>query len=154
MLIGLLAVSLSACGFHLRGTSMEVPAQSLFVEGFQPGHPVRAGLQAALQRADRLAVAGPLGVELAGERWSRRVLVFDTEGRALEYALIYRLDYVLIRGEERIDERLELSRDYAFDPNQMLAKSDEEARLREILQRTAVTRLLQRLRFFTLESQP
>ncbi len=141
---------LAGCGFHLRGGET-TPAWRLQIEG-----PVEPALRDMLHD---LSTAGgqPARLELRRPRWQQRVLTVGADGKALEYELRLRLDYRLTdpRGGELLSwQALDLRRDYAFDPGQVLAKSREAELLRQDLRREALQRIGRRLRQLAQGERP
>ncbi len=140
--LGLLVVALAGCGFHLRGGEA-TSAWRLQLEG-----PLEPALRRMLD--DLSAASGrPARLEFQRPRWQQRVLTVGTDGKALEYELRLYLRYRLTdpQGVELLPwQALDLRRDYAFDPAQVLAKSREAELLRQDLRREAVRRIDRRLR--------
>jgi LPS-assembly lipoprotein len=68
---------------------------------------------------------------------ARQVLSIGTDGRAIEYRLLTRVTFELIKngGETLLaPETQTVSRDYSFSATQILPKEAEEARLRNYIQ--------------------
>lgn len=146
--------TLSACGFQLRGAmDIELPPimDRTLVRGTAPysdlGNAVEIGLEqvgAGLAASPELATAF-LDLD---ERFQRRVASIGNDGRVNEYELHYRLRFVLRDADEDpviSEQDIDLYRSYAFDPDQVLAKSNEEALLRDEMMRAAVAQMLRRL---------
>lgn len=127
-----LAATLTACGFHLRG-SYELPAhlspmyihkESMSLKLFRE---LRSSLKlsGAELTEDATEAASELKVDF--EQETREVISVDSLGRAREYRLIYRLTFTLQTGEDTaIDgSRIELTRNLLFNPETVLGVAEE-----------------------------
>ncbi|HEC19382.1 MAG TPA: hypothetical protein ENI97_08560 [Gammaproteobacteria bacterium] len=146
----LLLLSLTACGFHLRG-AVQLPAElnALALRDASPATDIAPELRRALQNEGvRLSETAPRVLQLAGERYAKRVLSVDSAGRAQEYGLSYTVDFAL-RDESGAlwlaPQSVTETRDLRFDANAVLGTAGEEAQLRAEMRRDAVLQILQRL---------
>jgi LPS-assembly lipoprotein len=92
---------------------------------------------------------------LHSQRLQRRVLSVDTQGRAAEYELALQVVFSLRDSTGRRiadNERVSVIRDFSFDPDNVLAKSDEETALRKEMYRLAVSQMVRRVQ--SLARQP
>ena len=79
----------------------------------------------------------------------RRVLSVDSSGQANQYELEYTLGFRLDDPEgvtRVVGQSIQLRRHYTYNPNQALAKADEEARLVREMREEAVRQMLLRLK--------
>ncbi len=78
---------------------------------------------------------------------TREVLSVGIDGKALEFRLITSVQYQAFRDGSLLagPDSLRLTRDYSFQPEQVLAKEAEEARLREFIQTEIAELMLLRL---------
>lgn len=152
---------LSGCGFHLRGAVAlpEVMART-YVEG-GAGSDLYYELENALVNAGAEVVesteAASAVLILHKQRLERRVLSVDSQGRAAEYELTLQLAFSLKDSKGLIladNERLSVVRDYSFDPDNVLAKGDEEAALRREMNRFAVSQMMRRLQSLARQPAP
>lgn len=139
---------LQGCGFHLRGTlegSADMPLT--YVQGSAaPG-----GIRTALSRADK--ITGNIDqaeavLNVVSEKFDRRVLSVDSNGRVSEYEIFYAVDFTVQdkTGKQLIGpQTVSLVRDYRFDETQVLGKDTEEAGLRQDMVRDAAQQILRRL---------
>lgn len=145
-------LTLTACGFHLRG-KVVLPAvmNATYVEGDKFSLLVRelgsilrqSGANVVTTRSQATAV---LKVEKEAE--SRRVLSVGTTGKASEYEIYHSVVYSLYdaHGKALVGQQtLSAKRDYQFDENDVLGKANEEEQLREEMQRDLALRIAQRL---------
>ena len=141
----LLVMLLSACGFHLAGTRpLPAPLRTVYIEVIAPYRvlqpPLEAALRASLQRrgADVLSShsAGTTVIRLSELKETREVLSVGIDGKALEFRLVTSVHYEVIGGDKALIQPadLRLTRDYSFQPERVLAKEAEEARLRDFIQ--------------------
>lgn len=155
-------LSLVSCGFHLRG-AVQLPAAMARTQ--LTGTPARSALAdditAALELAGVQVVQDDAGavLDITQEQSGRRLLSVDNLGRASEYELSYRLGYEL-RAPTPIDaaanpklkpkvwvpaQVVTVTRDFVFDPNNVLSSGDEETQIRSEMRRSAVRQMLVRL---------
>ena len=153
-----------SCGFHLRGAvtlppQMErtqlvgIDARSALAEEIVT---VLEGAGAQVVAADATAV-----LQIGDERETRRLLSVGSSGRASEYEVAYQFSFELrvpvtardAAGKESIvhqvrvaRQTVNLSRDYTFDPNNVLSMGDVEAVLVREMRSYAVRQMLLRLR--------
>lgn len=155
-LAAILALGLTACGFHLAGTRpLPEPLRSVYIEVIEPYRvlqpPLETALRAGLQRrgADVLSARNDSTtvIRLSELKETREVLSVGLDGKALEYRLVTAVHYEIIGGGKALIEPgdLKLTRDYSFQPEQVLAKEAEESRLREFIQAEMAQLILLRL---------
>jgi LPS-assembly lipoprotein len=155
-LAALVALSLSACGFHLAGTRpLPQPLQSVYIEVIAPYRvlqpPLETALRSGLQRRGADVRSSPNDgttlIRLSELKETREVLSVGIDGKALEYRLVTSVHYEIIGGGKALIEPgdLRLTRDYSFQPEQVLAKEAEEVRLREFIQAEMAQLILLRL---------
>lgn len=138
LIIGLI-ISISACGFKLRGTQalpenltqvlINAPLQySPLSRALQKRLPVYQ-LQGLINPKETMSdekVQQTVVVELKPEQFERRLLSVFTSGQVAEYELVYTVNYsVIFPGALPIANTLTVSREYQDDPDQILAKSRE-----------------------------
>lgn len=151
-----LVLLLGACGFHLAG-ARPLPAdlKKVYIDTVTPYKvsepPVEAQLRAILQRRGA-GIANTPGEEITTIRLSdlketREVLSIGTDGKAIEFRLVTRVHYEVFRGTTTLVTPGDLvaTRDYSFNPEQVLAKEAEEQRLREFIQTQLAELLMMRI---------
>jgi LPS-assembly lipoprotein len=148
----LLALSLSGCGFQLRGTS-PLPAvmERTYLQA-DTHNPLYFELENAIRAAGGQVVeqASEASATLSIHRadFSRRDRGLDTLGRVNEYEHRLMLVFSLrdSQGRELAEhESLQLIREQRFNPNDVLASGEEQAILQQEMRRQAVSQLLRRL---------
>lgn len=166
LVVACLAGLLGSCGFRLRG-DVEVPPQlqNVAITGVAQYADLYQELKRVLQRSgsevstNRSLAKAVIVISAAETR--KRVLSVDTQGRAAEYELNYRFFFSVVEntsnteidaqqpGQEKIlvpQQKLELTRDFRFDPNNVLATDAEEKQIRLELVQFAVRQMMRRIR--------
>jgi LPS-assembly lipoprotein len=72
----------------------------------------------------------------------------DAQGRAAEYELIYSFNFIVKKSDGELFvplQKIDLSRDFRFDPNNVLAKDSEEAQIRKDMISFAVRQMMRRI---------
>ena len=152
-----LALTLTlGCGFHWAG-SRPLPPEllSVYIDVVTPyavsKPPVDGALRARLLRRGALiagsADAARTTLRISDLSETRDVLSVDPFGKAVEYKLTARLRYDLITDGKSVvtPDVLQVSRDYSFNAQQVLAKEAEEQRLQAFMQDELAELLLLRI---------
>ena len=156
---------LAGCGFHLAGTR-PLPAQlsSVYLDVVTPYRVSKPPLESALsqrllrrgaQLSDKLGSARTL-LRVSELKESREVLSVDPFGKAVEYKLTTSVKYELIEGANVLvaPDTMQVSRDYSFNAQQVLAKEAEELRLQNFMQDELAELLLLRLEALLAKPAP
>jgi LPS-assembly lipoprotein len=154
LVLVVLALALSACGFHLRDALL-LPQDlgPLRVVSPDPYSPLAQSLSEALARAGaKPAAEGATGdvatLRVVSERWGNTPLSVDQFGRAQEYTLRYAVIFRLNRadGSDLVPQQaIELSRDYIFVPTNASGAEGEREILTKELRREMVASILRRI---------
>ncbi len=153
-LLIVLLLTLSACGFQLRGTQQKTTMEMMKVyvattTAQEVGTIVRAQLAGAGARAVASAVTAKYTLKLENENFTRTVLsVSAATGKVSEYqlALTVYMSVTDATGKELVTaEPIHLIRDYTFDEDAVLGKFEEEDVLRDELANQAAAQILRRL---------
>lgn len=151
LVAAVLAMLLTACGFHLRG-STELPFRTLWV-GFSDASPlgtefrryIRSGTSTKLVANAKDAEAR---LQVLGESRDREILSLNADGRVREYTLYYSFVFKVDDGAGRDfipPTRITLRRNITVNENTQLAKEAEESLLYRDMQSDLVQQLLRRL---------
>jgi len=150
----LATLSLTACGFHLRGSQVQdmtfafkslylkAPAETQFVTD------LRTALNANKVALTSTADAAELVLEVVSEQTNKNILSLSGSGRVQEYQLIYRVSlraYDNKQADWLPPEEIMLTRILAYDDAQILAKEQEEAQLYRDMRTDAVGQAIRRL---------
>lgn len=153
-LIILLLFSLSACGFHLRGSGQNttIKAITVYVTN-QNANLIAREVKQQLTGGGAKAVVSAEGakymVKLENEYFDQTVLsVSPDTGKVEEYQISMSVNLTVIdaTGKERIiGEEIRLIREYTFDEDAVLGKYEEEQVLRDELVAQAASEIIRRL---------
>lgn len=148
------AVTLSACGFHLRGMNGEaaLPFKTIYV-GLGDTSPLGAELKRYIRASgDTTVVSSQKEAEaildVLAETREKAILSLNTQGRVREYTLYYKLRFRVrdAKNNELIPPSdIILKRDISFNESAVMAKENEEALLYRDMQSDLVQQLLRRL---------
>lgn len=153
-----LIMSLSACGFALRG-AVTFPFQSIYV-----GLPDSSALGGELKRNLRAngktevtsqATSADVILDVLGESRDKVILSLNSQGRVREFNLIYNLKFRLRdkAGREVLESTtISLKRNLSFKENEVLAKEAEEALLYRDMQTELVQQIMRRLAVVKMET--
>jgi LPS-assembly lipoprotein len=151
LLAAVLALSLAACGFQLRGQA-KLPFDTLYVAipdisplGTELKRNIIAGTRTRLVNSQAEAQAV---LSVISEERGKSILSFDTSGRVREFQLRYRLVFRVHDGRGRDylpQNEIRLTRDVSFNDAQVLSKEAEELLLYRDMQSDLVQQVLRRL---------
>jgi len=150
----LLALSLSSCGFHMRGHNMQgsdFPFSSIYVKAAVQT-PFIADLKNSLElykiRLAPNAAEADLTVEVVSEASEKKIIALSGSGQVLEYQLLYRVSiraYDKQMREWLQPDEISLQRGMTYDVTQVLAKEQEELMLYRDMRSDAVQQVIRRL---------
>lgn len=151
-IIVILTTILSGCGFQLRG-DIEVPeaASRLYIDtanyAVEDEFTVLL-LDAGVTVTESTDTADSV-LKLQGEQYEKRTLSVDpTTGKGREFEVTYSITFSLrsVEGEVLIQRQsIELQRDYLFDVDQVIGKSQEEGLLQAEMRRDAIQQILRQI---------
>ncbi len=146
----MIALLLSACGYHLRG-AFELPAglKNIFLEGGSA--PLQAQFKKAMDLssipiADSAEVAG-IVIRIYDEKSERRVLSLAATGVANDFELDYRMEYEIVDAKDTLllaRQPLEIKREYYNDQLAVIAKESEETTIKNEMYLQAVRTIVNR----------
>ena len=154
-LLLVLAVSISACGFHLRGNfPLSDSVKNMFVSA--PEGQFKDQLERILVRGGASLASSPQGADVvllvSSAETNRTVGTLDERGKANSYNLKFKVKYTLkdpagenIRSAETVTE----SRRYNFDPETVVETEAEEAELQESMEQDVALRIVRQLSTIT-----
>ena len=150
----ILIISLSACGFHLRGHNINeksFPFASLYLKSAAPT-PFISDLQNSLElykiRLTTSAAEADLTLDIVSETSSKQILAISGAGQVREFQLNYRVSlraYDKQMNEWLPADEITLQRNLNYDDAQILAKEQEEALLYRDMRADAVQQVMRRL---------
>lgn len=153
-ILGLAASGLSACGFQPRGMVELPPLMQRIHLGGQPPDPAFTDALGRLLRQNGGAlVSDPaqasLRLTVLDYRRDAREVVIDPRARVRELELILRLRVKAEDAQGRVlleNESFQATRMMNYDPNNLLGRGEDEARLRADMSEVIAQSLLARLR--------
>lgn len=156
-LAALLALALSACGFHLRGSdgSFTLPFATLFIS-LPDTSPLAIDLKRNIRANGGTEIVpsskdadGVIDVLTDPEKTrGKTILSLSSSGRVREYQLSYNIVFRVIdrKGNELLGPTsIALTRPITFNESQLLAKETEEALLYRDMQSDLVQQMLRRI---------
>ncbi len=153
VVLALAVLVLGACGFHLRGGVALPPAMQYtrIVIG-NPYSPLASDLRRALQASGVTVTENPdlatASLQILGESTNRRVVSVDAQGKAREFELQYKVEFVATgKGAQPLVKRqaVTLVREYLYDENEVLGTAGEEDVLLRDMRHDMVRLILTRL---------
>ncbi|MFK8068585.1 MAG: LPS assembly lipoprotein LptE [Gammaproteobacteria bacterium] len=154
LLISSLIMSLSSCGYHLRGSggAGELDVKSVFLE-VNSSPLIHAELREQLSVRDVAISNSPQNadrtIKLDNERYERRTLSVDEgTGKVTEFEIEYTVRLEILSADEKslaAPQDIYLIRAITFDTNASLGKFDEEDLVRKDMLRSAANSILLRL---------
>jgi LPS-assembly lipoprotein len=150
LLLTFLVLSLSACGFQLRGTAA-LPFDTLYIPNTTGG--IALDLKRNIQSGTRTRVvedpkAAQALLDLSGETKFRNILSLSGAGRVRELQLVLRVNLRVHdgKGGEFVPlTTLSITRDLTYNDTDVLAKEAEEAAIYREMQSDLVQQILRRL---------
>jgi len=147
----LTALSLTACGFHLRGHA-GMPFSTLYLDAANRGTPFIAELRRSLEANNVKLVdsaeQADVVLNIVHEISDKQILTLGGSGRVNEFRLSSRVSlhaYDLKQQEWIPAEEIALRRDYTFDDTKILAKEAEEDLLDANMRSEMVQQIVRRL---------
>lgn len=147
-----LILSISSCGYQLRG-NIDLPQElkSMYLQG--GSSQLRKIMRKTLKSSggvlvDTIDQAGII-VQIIKEKMDKRVLSLSQTGRANEYELIYDIEFNLLDTQGHViseKQRIEISKDYFNNQEEVLGKNNEEHVIRNEMYRKAVGSIVNRSR--------
>ena len=146
----LLALLITGCGFHLRG-SVSVPFDTLYIPNAKSGialelkRNIEAGTSVKVVDDPKVADAV---LELTGENREKIILSLTGTGRVREFRLRYTVNYRVHdgKGVNYVPTTLvQLTRDVTYNDADILAKESEEQLLFRDMQTDLVQQVMRRL---------
>lgn len=156
LLLGL-ALALTGCGFHLRGTNAAVAKlpssiSPIYIKGLQLGHYLRTELENRFISSGTAVTEEPLEaaatLRISSLNSDRKVLAVDSSGKIVEYLLTERLTFDLVdrTGAELLQAQpVNMAQSYINPEEQVLGALQEEQTLREDMWRRMVDQIIRRM---------
>lgn len=156
LLMLLLTLSISACGFHLRGESkLHTSFSTLALKG-REGQAFRQILVGKLEKSGvELDDSAPYTIRLLDEESERRVSAYSTRAKSAGFELKRTITFKIIgpnQKEEEVPETEMFSRRHLlFREDQVVGKQDEEVLLWQEMDQELAERIIRKLESIHLE---
>ena len=149
-----MTLTLSACGFQMRGSNGQyhMPFHSIYL-GFPENSPMGVELRRNLRGADGVTVVtdpakADAKLDVLTDTRNKAILSLNSQGRVREYLLTYTLVFRVRDANEAEmlgPTQISLKRSVTFNESQVLAQESEEALLYRDMQSDLVQQILRRL---------
>lgn len=159
LLLCLLAFSLAACGWQLRGAGASLEGRTIYVQSAISGDMplrVKRGLQLTGAEVTDSAEAAEAVLVLAGERLQRRAASLSASARVQEYELSYTLSFSLQSAEGKTilsRQDIGVAQVYRHDRTDVLGSQSQADVVAERLRQDTLRLLLPRVQA-ALRQQP
>ena len=149
----ILAATLAACGFHLRGQgSAQLPYSTMYIslpETAEVAIWLKRYIKASgsTQVVDKGSDAEAIFQQLTDNR-SKAILSVNAQGRAREYRLTLSYSFRVVNAKGQVlvpPNEISLSRDVTFDDSNVLAKDLEEGLLWRDMNMDLVNQIMRRM---------
>ena len=155
-----LALALSACGFHLRNAlTLPTDLGPVKVMSVDRYSPLAKSLARALDLAGATAATADTTdaavLDLLAENWGDTPVSVDAFGRAQEFSLRYAVIFELRKADGSVlvpRQTIELSRDYVSNPVNAIGTEGEREILQRELRREMAAAVLRRIEAVTHDS--
>lgn len=152
IIAGVLMASLSACGFHPRG-SFAIPESigAVQVTNSDTYSALTDGLQSAVDRANENKTgsgAGTAILKIHSEKWTTTPLAIDEFAQVREYITRYKVDFDLTAADGSVlleKQNIELSREYTYDINVAVGNPAEQEVIQRELRRDMQAAIIRRM---------
>ena len=154
LLIAILLLSLAGCGFHLQGTTPESSRlPELQMTGLAATHPLMQALQARRSFYGEASHDVSIRLNIDKQQWQRRALSYANDGTAIEYELRYEVRFSLYSADDVLQGSHDVfvSGSFGFSPDLLLAKSVEEAALKDDVAAKVAEKIIRRIAYSPAE---
>lgn len=153
LITSLFSLTLSGCGFRLRGSSDLPPSmKSVIIDGVAEYSPLGQAIRQFLASARANLVDKPdkdtIHFIVTRNKFDKRVLSVTTSGRANEYELRYFLAVKVQNGKGQTmvpGRTVQVVRDYTYNNSNVVASSDEENNIKQQMTTFAVRQAMRRI---------
>ena len=144
-----LAFSVSACGFQLRGIA-DLPFKSIYIQGANLTLKKDLILQLKTNNIKVLdsAEGTEFVLELINEKYEKRILSLSGGGLVREFELNYKASFRTRAAENPVwsqGQTVETRRDFSYNDNALLGKAEEEAGLNLDMRKDVTREIMRRL---------
>ena len=151
-LIGVLAVSLTGCGFHLQGRR---PLPASMKTAYVQATDMQTDFAQSLRKALLTSGSRPPSdkktassiVNIIKDDVVRRTLSVSAQNKPNEYEITYTVRFSVTAGDQELlaPQDISATRSYSFDETRLLAKEHEESILRQAMAHDLADRVIRQL---------
>jgi len=149
----LAALTLGACGFHLRGEVKLTPElQRVVVTSSDPAGPLKRSVEDAMKRAGAtIATAAGEGVgeiRMTGVNMQNLVGSVGANARVNEFNMVYHVDLEIVDGAGKTvleKQPLEQTRSYTFDQTQAAGAGAQQDVIRRAMERDMAQAVMRKI---------
>jgi LPS-assembly lipoprotein len=152
VIVAVIALVISGCGFQLRGTGQTtILLESVYLNAVDNSGALARELIDSLEQSGVEFTSNgnaQVSIRLDRERFSRRPVSTTGQINVAEYELTLEVGFeVLIRGGDVLipPTRIRTERIYTFDSSSLVGSNEEESLLNEEMRRDVIGQLLQRI---------
>ena len=146
-------ISISACGWHLRGEAASVDVDSMAVN--TPDENFKLHIEQALEDDGVLVHSeAPLVLNISSLRWQSRTVAVDAVGREAEREVRLNLGWSLRAPDKQWQSELQnmsTSRRFQVSPDNPAGAADEDQLARDDMQQEMINRIMRALSRLALE---
>ncbi|MEK9771425.1 MAG: LPS assembly lipoprotein LptE [Nitrosomonadales bacterium] len=141
-IILILSFLLNSCGFHLRGP-IKLDISSFDIIGADAMTDKKISQRIKTDSISRDKNNPDLIIEFLNINDNKRILSLTGRGQVAEYELIKQVEYrIKTKGIWSENKRLEIAREYSYDPALYAAAAEEERILKETMQEQLINTIL------------
>ncbi|MDQ8040172.1 MAG: LPS assembly lipoprotein LptE [Rickettsiella sp.] len=147
----LLTLTLSGCGFQLRGYNQELPFHTLYLESNPPYTNFSKELRQALKAANvdvYLSPPVPITLQIISQNFTRTITSLGNAGQTTTYLLSFTILFQLVDSSNHIllpPQQVNATRNFSITSNQLSGDLNTQIDLQEDMQRDAIQQLIARL---------
>ena len=151
-LIGVLALSLTGCGFHLEGRR---PLPASMKTAYVQATDMQTDFAQSLRKALLTSGSRPPSdkktassiVNIIKDDVVRRTLSVSAQNKPNEYEITYTVRFSVTAGDQELlaPQDISATRSYSFDETRLLAKEHEESILRQAMAHDLADRVIRQL---------
>ena len=149
LVVAFFVSSLTACGFHLRGSLGNQTNTSVYFLAKSSEYELNQIISNYLRESGRLVPteeSADQTLKIISGEWQKRIASVAEDGVAAEFTLYYRVRFNLVSENRQLNDQLiTVQQDYSFNRSQLLSVDSEESQIKRSLSKQAAYRLIQML---------
>ena len=152
VLVAVLTVWLSACGFQLRGQAGNKALEQYNIVLMAQSSPseLERLMASSLPQKTHAKESADVLLSLAEPALKKRMMTRSATGRASEFELLLEVQFRLKKGDNIKEHTVSARREYLYDSTQLLAIDEQEQSLLRDMQSDLVQQILTQVQLFIL----